>query len=194
MMKELNTKTDNEKIIEFLTQDGDDIKLSKTLQLKIERMDFCHDLIKKYGSRTRIAPLIMSKYHVSKAQAYRIFQDTQDVFGSTHRTSREFWLDILLGFMMDSRQKATIKGDFRSVAAIEKNMASAIEKLAGTKESIPFEKIQPAPIMIGFFPETLKVDLPDDWEEQVKQIIKPKRTIDRLAHDAELIDEEESGD
>jgi hypothetical protein len=187
-MKILTTKTDNEKIIEFLIQDGDDIRLSKSLQEKLERMDFCHDLIKKYGSRTRVAPQIMKMYGVSKAQAYRIFQDTQDVFGSTQKTSREFWLDILLGFMMESREKASKKGDFRSVAAIEKNMASAVEKLAGNKDSVPFEKVQPPPIMIGFFPETLKVELPDDWEDQVKKIIQPKRKIDREIHEAEILD------
>jgi hypothetical protein len=194
-MKKLTTKTDNEKIIEFLLQEGDDINLSKSLQLKIERMDFCHDLIKKFGSRIRVAPQLMRKYDVSKAQAYRIFQDTQDVFGSTQRTSREFWLDILLGMMMESREKATLKGDFRSVQSIEKNMASAIEKLAGTKDAIPFEKIQPAPVILGFFPESMKVELPDDWEDQVKQIIKPKRKIDQFAHDAQILDEdEETGD
>lgn len=190
-MKILTTKTDNEKIIEFLIQDGDDIRLSKSLQEKLERMDFCHDLIKKYGSRTRVAPQIMKMYAVSKAQAYRIFQDTQDVFGSTQKTSREFWLDILLGFMMESREKASKKGDFRSVSAIEKNMASAVEKLAGNKDSVPFEKVQPPPIMIGFFPETLKVELPDDWEEQVKKIIQPKRKIDREIHEAEILENEE---
>jgi hypothetical protein len=187
-MKILTTKTDNEKIIEFLIQDGDDIRLSKSLQEKLERMDFCHDLIKKYGSRTRVAPQIMKMYGVSKAQAYRIFQDTQDVFGSTQKTSREFWLDILLGFMMESREKASKKGDFRSVSAIEKNMASAVEKLAGGKDTIPFEKVQPAPVMIGFFPETLKVELPDDWEDQVKKIIQPKRKIDREIHEAEILE------
>lgn len=193
-MKTLSTKTDNEKIIEYLLQDGDGINLTKTLQEKLSRMDFCYDQIKQYGSRLRVAPLLVNKYGISKAQAYRVIQDTQEVYGATQKTSREFWLDIILGFMIDDRKKALLKGDFRSVSAMQKNMITAIEKLAGTNESIPFEKIQPAPVMIGFFPDTLKVDLPDDWEDQVKQIIKPKRTIDQFAHDAELIDEEGTGD
>lgn len=189
-MKTLTTKSDNEKIIEYLLQDGEGIKLSKALQEKLDRMDRCHDLIKRYGSRLRVVPILMKTIQVSKAEAYRIFQDTQDVYGSTMRTSREFWLDILLGFMMDSREKALIKGDFKSVAAIEKNMSSAIEKLAGDNKSLPFEKVQPVAVMLGFFPGLTKVDLPEDWEDQVKELIKPKRKIDRVITDAEILDED----
>lgn len=187
----MTTKTDNEKIIEFLTHDGDEIKLSKKLQEKLARMDKCHDLIKRYGSRTRVAPILMRDYDISKAQAYRIFQDTQDVFGSTQRTSREFWLDIVLGFMIDSRAKATLKGDFRSVQAIEKNMVVAVEKLAGDHKAIPFEKVQPAPVMLGFFPENTKVELPEDWEDQVKKIIAKKRKIDINVEEAKIVPNEE---
>lgn len=189
-MKKLTTKTDNEKIIEYLLQDGEGIKLSKSLQVKLDRMDRCHDLIKKYGSRLRVVPILMKTLNVSKAEGYRIFQDTQDVMGSTMRTSREFWLDILLGFMMDTREKALIKGDFKSVTAAEKNMASAIEKLAGDNKALPFEKVQPVPVMIGFFPELTKVELPEDWEAQVKELIKPKRKIDRVITDAEILEED----
>lgn len=189
-MKQLTTKTDNEKIIEFLVQEGDEIRISKKLQEKLERMDTCRDLIRKYGSRTRVANILVKSFSISRAQAYRLFQDTQDVFGSTQRTSREFWLDIILGFMMETREKALIKGDFRSAQATENNMAKAVEKLAGDKDTIPFEKVQPPQIMIGFFPETTKVELPDDWEAQVKQIIKPKRAIDQVMYDAQIMEED----
>lgn len=186
-MKKLTTKTDEDIIKQHLISGGE-IPLSKSLQEKFERMDFCRDLIKKYGSRTRVAPQIMKMYGVSKAQAYRIFESTQDVFGTTQKTSREFWLDIILGYIMQDMQKASLKGDWRSVGVMQKNMIAAVEKLAGDKDSIPFEKVQPPPIMIGFFPETLKVELPDDWEEQVKKIIQPKRKIDREIHEAEILD------
>lgn len=189
-MKQLTTKTDNEKIIEFLIQDGDEIRLTKKLQEKLDRMDHCRDLIKQYGARTRVANILMKNYQISRAQAYRLFQDTQDVYGATQRTSREFWLDILMGFMIDDRQKALLKQDFRSVATIEKNMITAVEKLAGDKDTIPFEKVQPPQVIIGFFPETTKVELPDDWEAQVKQIIKPKRKIDQVMHDAQIVEED----
>ena len=189
-MKQLTTKTDNDKIIEFLLQDGDEIQLSKKLQEKLERMDTCRDLIRKYGSRTRVANILINNFKISRAQAYRLFQDTQDVFGSTQRTSREFWLDIILGFMMETREKALIKGDFRSAQSTENNMAKAVEKLAGDKDTIPFEKVQPPQIMIGFFPETTKVELPEDWEDQVKKIIKPKRSIDQVVHDAQIVEED----
>lgn len=188
-MKALTTKSDNDLIIEYLTQDGDETRLSKALQLKLERMDSCRDLIKTYGSRTRVAPVLQKQFGISKAQAYRIIEDTQVVYGTTQKTSREFWLDIILGFIIDDRKKALLKGDFKSAAVMQKNMITAIEKLAGTNESIPFEKVQPPPVVIGFFPETLKVELPEDWEDQIKQIIKPKRKIDQMPTEAEVLED-----
>ncbi len=189
-MKNLTTKTDDEKIIEFLTQDGDSIRLSPALQTKLDRMDTCRDLIKQYGSRTRVAKMLMNTYGISRAQAYRLFQSTQDVYGASQRTSREFWLDILMGFMIDDRAKALIKQDYRSVASIEKNMITAVKELAGDNKALPFEKVQPVPVMIGFFPQLTKVELPEDWEDQVKELIKPKRKIDRVISDAEIIEED----
>lgn len=188
-MKQLTTKTDDEIIIEHLISDNPK-PLSKALQTKLERLDECRDLIRQYGSRVRVAKVLMNSYKISRAQAYRIFESTQSVFGTTQKTSREFWLDILMGFMIDDRQKALIKQDYRSVSSIHKNMIAAVEKLAGDKDTIPFEKVQPPQIVIGFFPETTKVELPDDWEDQVKKIIKPKRSIDQVVHDAQIVEED----
>lgn len=188
-MKQLTTKTDDEIIIEHLISDNPK-PLSKALQTKLERLDECRDLIRQYGSRVRVAKVLMNSYKISRAQAYRIFESTQSVFGTTQKTSREFWLDILMGFMIDDRQKALIKQDYRSVSSIHKNMIAAVEKLAGDKDTIPFEKVQPPTILLGFFPDSTKVPLPDDWEDQVKQIIKPKRKIDQVVHDAQIIDDD----
>lgn len=47
--------------------------------------------------------------------------------------------------------------------------------------------------MIGFFPQLTKVELPEDWEDQVKELVKPKRKIDQVMHDAQIV-EEEDGD
>lgn len=190
-MKKLTTKTDDELIIEHLLKDGDTKPLSEALQKRFEMLDTCRDLIQKYGSRLRVSRLLMNTFGISKAQAYRIFESTIFVFGSSQKTSaREFWLDIIMGFMIDDRQKALIKQDYKSVAAMQKNMITAVEKLAGDNKTIPFENVQPVPVMIGFFPELTKVELPDDWEDQVKEIIKPKRKIDRVITDAEIMEED----
>lgn len=192
-MKKLTTKTDDELIIEHLLKDGDTKPLSPALQKRFEMLDTCRDLIQKYGSRLRVSKLLMNTFGISKAQAYRIFESTIFVFGSSQKTSaREFWLDIIMGFIIDDRQKALIKQDYKSVAAMQKNMITAIEKLAGDNKTLPFENVQPAPVMIGFFPELTKVELPEDWEAQVKELIKPKRKIDRVITDAEI--QEEDGD
>lgn len=189
-MKKLTTKTDDELIIEHLLQDGDKKPLSAALQKRFEMLDTCRDFIQQYGSRLRVTKLLMSTFKISKAQAYRVFESTVFVFGSSQKSSsREFYLDIILGFIMDDRKKALLKQDYKSVAAMQKNMITAIEKLAGDSKALPFENVQPPQVMIGFFPELTKVQLPEDWEAQVKELIKPKRKIDRVISDAEIMDE-----
>lgn len=190
-MKQLTTKTDDELIIEHLLQDGDKKPLSAALQKRLEMLDTCRDFIQQYGSRLRVTKLLMSTFKISKAQAYRVFESTVFVFGSSQKSSsREFYLDIILGFIMDDRKKALLKQDYKSVAAMQKNMITAIEKLAGDSKALPFENVQPPQVMIGFFPELTKVQLPEDWEAQVKELIKPKRKIDRVISDAEIMEED----
>lgn len=190
-MRKLTTKTDDEIIIEHLLKDGEKRPLSPALQKRFEMLDTCRDLIQQYGSRLRVSKLLMNTFGISKAQAYRIFESTVFVFGSSQKTTaREFWLDIIMGFIIDDRKKALIKQDYKSVAAMQKNMITAIEKFAGDNKTVPFENVQPVPVMIGFFPELTKVELPDDWESQVKELIKPKRKIDRVITDAEILEED----
>jgi hypothetical protein len=193
-MKKLTTKTDDEIIIEHLNRDGDKKPLSPALQKKFEMMDTCRDFIRQYGSRLRVTRLMMNTYGISKAQAYRIFESTQFVFNTSAQTKPEFWLDIILGFIIDDRQKALLKKDYKSVAAMQKNMITAVKELAQDSKAIPFENVQPVPVMIGFFPQLTKVQLPEDWEDQVKELVKPKRKIDQVMHDAQIVEEEDGDD
>jgi hypothetical protein len=178
-MKQLTTRSETDDIIAHLQFTGEPEKcpkLSKKLQDKLKRLYRCADLIKAYGSRLKVAPMLENEFGISRATAYRDFQDTQVIFGTTLKSSKDFWLDVLLGMMMESRTKAMLKNDFRSVAAIEKNMTEAIKKLAGDQKTLPFDQVQPVSVMIGFFPELTKVELPDNLEEQVAKLLKNRKT------------------
>ncbi len=45
--------------------------------------------------------------------------------------------------------------------------------------------------MLGFFPETLNIPLPENWEQQIKQIIQIKKDKTNLIEEAEIIPESE---
>lgn len=190
-MKQLTTHTDTDKIIAFLQDNSGNVKLSKKLEEKLERFYRCSALIKQYGSRLKVCPMLEKEFGISKAQAYRDFSDTQQVFGESSKGSREFWLDIILGMMMETRKRAKDAGDNKTAAAVEKNMVSAVKDLLGDKENDAYENLQPVNIMMGFFPETLKTELPDDLEDQIKNLLKPKRNSNLNIEDAKVVDDEE---
>lgn len=195
-MKQLTTRSETDEIIAYLQFSGDTDKtpkLSKKLKEKLDRLYYCADLVKVYGSRYKVCPMLMKKFDISRATADRDFHDTQVVFGSTLKSSKDFWLDVLMGFMIETRTKALVKGDFRSVAQVEKNMKDAIKDLAGDKDTLPFDQVQPVQVMVGFFPELTKVELPDDLDAQLKQLLKSRKTakFDHLdIPDAEIVEED----
>lgn len=197
-MKQLTTRSDTDEIIAYLQFDGDvehAPRLSKKLKEKLKRLYRCGELIRVYGTRNKVCPMLEKEFGISRQAADRDFQQCQTVFGTTLKSSKDFWLDVLLGFMIESRNKAMVKGDMRSVAQIEKNMKEAIKDLAGDEKSLPFDKVQPVQVQIGFFPELTKVKLPEDWEDQVKKLMKNKKknNLDNadFIQDAEIVEEDE---
>ncbi|GAB2798271.1 hypothetical protein GCM10027199_86570 [Amycolatopsis magusensis] len=89
---------------------------------------------------------------------------------------------------MKSHKRATKAGDWNAVARIEKNMKDAVKELAGDKDTLPFDQIQPPKVKIGFFPQLTGVTLPDDLDAQVQQLIKPKRKTEHFP-DAEVVND-----
>jgi hypothetical protein len=191
MLKSLNTHSDTEKIIQYLQSGDTDIQLSADLEQILKRYTKCADLIKQYGSRLKVVPMMMQLFQISQAQAYRDFDNTSYVFGSTPRTSKDFYLDLLIGNIVETRTKAMTKDDFRAAAACDKNMLAVLQEYF-KDQSIPWEKVQPPNMIFGFFPELTKVDVPDNWNEVIQKLIARKtKAID--ADYTEIKDEPGSG-
>lgn len=192
-MDGMNTPTDVDLILHHLSDKSGESKLPEDLKKKLDRLHFCADLIRQHGSRLKVVPILRKKYDISQRQAYQDFQDTQEIFGSTPPSSKDFWVDILLGFIMETRHAAFQKKDFRAVTAAEKNLFNTIAEFF-KGDQIPYDKIQPPPILLGFFPELSNVQIPADLDDQVKKLVAEKKIQIERIPEAEIIEEEEKTD
>lgn len=172
-MKLLTTHTDVDLIVQHL-QGNINAQLSPALEEQLKRYEVCADLIKQWGSRHKVVPIMIKRFSISTAQAYRDFADCQEVFGSTPRSSRDFYLDILLGNITETRNKAIENKDFKTAAACDRNMLLVVQEYF-QDQSIPWEKVQPQNIMMGWFPELSKIKIPDNWQSLVDDLVKKKK-------------------
>jgi len=161
--------------------------LSTKLQEKADNMDACYQLIRKHVSRLKVIPLMLKLFKdsngeaISQATAYRIYDDTQRIFGETDIKNQKFWIDIELGEIEDDIRACRAIRDYRSVAALRKLKAEYIINM-GSGDASLYEKIQPPEFVIGFFPRSMKVALPKDKE--LKELVSEK--LKKIAEDVEI--------
>jgi hypothetical protein len=187
-MSLINNENEEDVLLTYLVSDKP-VKLTSKQEERLKRYETCVDLIKQYGSRNKVVPVLMKRYQITRRQAYRDFAATQNLFGATYNHEREFWIDIVLGEIQKTKSLAIMKKDGRAAAMADKNMLYTIERLMGDKEKLPFEEIQPAQILMGFFPENVNVEKmsEEDIEAAFKRLSKPKRKKDLNVVDVEPI-------
>jgi hypothetical protein len=189
-MKKLTTNSDVEDIQAYLAGKSN-AHLSEALAKRLKRLETARDLMAKYGSRKKVVGMLMrltvytEMGGISQATAYRDVEDAMDIFLPTARHSQEFYVDIAMEKVFETREKAVAAGDLRAAAAADKNIITLIEKFMGDKEAIDWSKVQPPRILVGFMPELLGVPLPTDLDAQVKNLLKAKRGKNLTVNDAE---------
>ncbi len=193
-MKQLNTWSDADEIKAYLYADTNERRvptLSTSLARKLRRMETAAELLRKYGSRQRVVGMLLklSTYTEmgsdSRATAYRDVDDAIDVFGTEHRKSKAFYVDMLFEMMYSTREKALAAQDLKTVVACEKNIKDAVKDFLGDKEAVDWSKLQPPRFMVGFFPELLNVPLPDNLDQELEKFFASKRKKGLTVTDAE---------
>lgn len=167
-------------------------ELSPALEEYIDRMYCCSDLIRTYGSRLKVTPLLMEKYNISRPTAMQLFERTQYIFGSTAKSSQAFYVDILFEDIKKGMNKALNAGDFRAYAQLTKQFADAIKEFTGSADALLYENFEMQQIVIGFFPEKFKVDLPENLEEHLEKLKKAKSKKEYGEKVGEYIDYEDA--
>lgn len=179
--KMLTTRSDDDEIVRHLLGRAERHEMSPAVQNKFAMMQACEKLIRKHVSRSKVIPLLETQLEISQTTAYKLFADTQRLFGETSIKNQPFWVDIELGALEEDIQAAKVLKDYKSVAALRKIKADFILKAMGSGDAQLYETIQPPPFVIGFFPRSMKVKLPRDKELS-------KRLSDKLNQIAEDVE------
>ncbi|MBC6698074.1 hypothetical protein [Hymenobacter sp. BT190] len=166
--------------------------ISPKLEEMLKRLETAADLLRKHGSRLVVAAKLRHLYKYSTATAYRDIDDAMEAFAPTTRVNRAFYVDLMLEKMFSTHAKAIVAGDLKTAASVEKNIMAAIDKFMGDADSFPIDELQPPRFIIGHFPELVGRKLPDNWEQQVKNILREKRSGNFAgAEEAKVVGEEE---
>lgn len=183
--KTVNTHSDEELLVLYLQKGDEEFQPSAKLLEKLDRLQACSALARQYGSRFKVIKMMTeidfkkadgTAYRISESTAYTDYSSSQRVFGSVFNNDKDYWMDVAMGNILESRAKALKRKDFRSVSAENSNMIKLIAMMPD-KNSIPWDKIKFPDVIIGFYPEKFKTfqQLPEDWEERVKKTIEKKQ-------------------
>jgi hypothetical protein len=185
----LTTQSDADRINQYLL--GQDATLSNKLKEKLDRLQVAADLLRKYGSRMKVAGALQQLWPGSctRATAYRYIEEAQEVFAPQQTANREFYVDVVMGMLFSTHAKALVKGDLKTAAATEKNIIAAIIKFFGTSDALPIEKIQAPSYTLGFLPESVNSKLPDNYKELLAQIVKVRKVGIVADQDAQVVPE-----
>lgn len=170
--KLIKSKQETEEIINYL-QGAEDATLSIPLQDKLKRLEQCAELTRTYISRHKVVPMMMKLYDYDISTAYRDFNDAQEIFSAALVHNKHFMLDMLLGMMRTTWEKcqAGDKKDFRTAAAIEKNMGEIITTHYGDKDAELYKKLQFPQIIVTTDPSILNTQLPENWREEMQKLL-----------------------
>jgi hypothetical protein len=169
-----------EKICAFLQTKGAN-PLSKTLENRLDKIDFVDNLIRNGNSPKKVLVFLQKRYkdeNISRATAYRYIADAKYVYGTISRESKEYWRGVLIDLILETRRLARQDKDYKVMASCEGNLFKALGLDKEDQDLPPMDKIQP-PIQVlqitnNFFEKYGSV-LPKDVISQAKKLkIKAK--------------------
>lgn len=173
--QELSLRTDTEKIILYFQGKLPNAKLSQALEEKIQRMKRTAELISKYGGAKKVIPILEEVFEISFSSARRLFIETQDAFGEVTHFNRQFHIDTYIQMLIEGANQAKKAGDFRSYSGLMKEYKEAIKEFMGTNEADLYKRIQVPEFQVGFFPEELKIKLPQNFKSKLEKLKEAKR-------------------
>ena len=177
-LRKLDTHDDLDTIILHLQGRLGAYELSPKMEEIIKNMDVCRDLIRQYGSRGKVVPMLETTLGIKKSTAEKLYVDTLHVFNTSQASHRDFWIDTAMGLFMETRRKALAKSDMKSVTAAETNIARLIALMTDSKDAEIYARINVQRRIITFDPSLTGVTLPDDYEAAVESLIKKAKSRD----------------
>lgn len=145
----LNLHSDASEIRSYLkAADKSDYELSQALMEKLEKIEYCKELIAGDKFVAEIVSELQEQFGLKQRQAYKIYRETEIVY-----PPRDIKIESLFVEIRRTKELAILQQDPRAAAASDRNYAQAIEKFYGDKEENVYRELQPVAVEIGEFPE-----------------------------------------
>ncbi len=167
------------------------IKLTPKQEELRDMIDFCDNLIRKYGGRSKVVPMLEKHFGIPKDKAERIYAQTQTALNSQPKATKDYWRDVATDWAAEYRDRAIIEGNLKA----EGDAIKILMKVRMLDQEDPEEKEAPMPpqtIIIQFQPNSLGLTelTEDEARKLLKEVMKPKRksNIDLDIEDSEYED------
>lgn len=192
--KDYSLASDYSKILAWYQDTTDSVRLSPREEKTRDRMDFCDNLIRKYGARSQVIPMLIRKFsepghEMSRKTAYQIYNMTELAFGSSSRASKDYWRDVLTDMAGELREQALLKGDLRTAAECL-NIMGKFRRL-DKEDPAEEEKLQlPQTVIIQFQRHSLGLQSISEDEAKLilEEVLKPKRKQDYAPNNIEEVE------
>ncbi len=121
-----------------------------------QRWECAYDLQCNYKTPTMAAPILMRKYNLSRAQAYRDIKNATNLFGDINATRKEGSRHVLYEYAMKTLQMASRDRNVKEMNKAVGNMIK-IKGLDREDPNIPdFSRLEPTTQVIQLNPEFLE--------------------------------------
>jgi hypothetical protein len=164
-----------EKICAFLQTKGAK-PLSKTLEKRLDKIDFVDNLIRNGRSPKQVLVFLQKRFKdekISRATAYRYIADAKYVYGTINRESKDYWRGVLIDLILETRRLSKAEKDYKTMASCEANLFKALGLDKDDPDLPDFQKMQP-PVQLyqinNTFIEKYGNILPDDVLKAAKKL------------------------
>lgn len=188
----ISQKTSLDELTNIILSDKRNYLVSPSVEEQLRLMAKVREYFFTYSSRGRVVAELVKRENVKESTAWKLVEITPRLYGTyLQPLALNFWVDIHLQKIEETRRMAMELGDTRAMAQADKNRHQAIKDFCGTKEIIDQTKLHLPDVEIGFHPELFK-DIPDINSKEYGQIIAAfrKRKDLRDRQEAQDIDYE----
>lgn len=168
-IKIITQKTSEEILIKAI-QDDRTFLLSEKVEETLLIFQQVRSLWIKYGSQDKVIRVLQKPpYSMDYKKAWEYASKCPSLFSCVATSiTRQFYIDIHLEKIETTWRMAQAIGDVKSMAAADKNRATAIEKFLGTNKAIDKDLLRLPDIVASFHPEWFPNIPPMDSAEFLK--------------------------
>lgn len=184
----ISQKTSLDELTNIILSDKRNFLVSSSVEEQLQLMAKVREYFFTYSSRGRVVQELVKREKVKESTAWKLVELTPRLYSTyLQPLALNFWVDIHLQKIEETRRMAKELGDTRAMAQADKNRHQAIKDFCGTKEIIDQSKLRLPDVEIGFHPELFK-DIPDINSKEYQQIISAFRKRKDLKERQEIQD------